>query len=62
MHIQLQLFADALDVPKTFLVVGTSATDPDLDLVFDEGGGYLAESTDDAFKRRCDLQDRISTR
>jgi len=50
MHIQLQLLADALDVSETFLVVGTSAAHPDLDLVLDKGGSDLTERADDTFE------------
>lgn len=49
-HIQLELCSDTLDVAKTFLVVGASATDPDLDFVLNEGGGYFAESADDTLE------------
>lgn len=51
MHIQLQLGAHTFDVPETFLVVGARAPDPDLDFVLNQGGSYLAESTDNAFER-----------
>ena len=50
-HVQFKLLADGLDVFETFLVVGTGATDPDLDFVLDEGRGHLAQSTDDTLER-----------
>lgn len=54
-HVQIQLFADGFDVLETFLVIGTGATDPDLDFVFVEEGRDFAEGADDAFECACDL-------
>lgn len=34
-YVQLQLLSDGLDVPETFLIVGTGTTNPYLDLVLD---------------------------
>ena len=42
MHIQAKLNTDILDVLETFLVVGTSTSDPDLDLVLDEERRYFS--------------------
>lgn len=50
MHIKLELFTYCLDVLKTFLVIWTSTTDPDLYLVLIESRGNLAEGADDAFE------------
>jgi hypothetical protein len=35
-HVEIQLFTHSLDVLETFLVIGTGATDPDLDFVLVE--------------------------
>lgn len=55
-HVELELLTDGLDVPETFLVVGSSATHPDLNVVLDEEGGDFADGADDTLERRCDLQ------
>ena len=49
-HVELQLFADGLDVLEAFLVVGPGAADPDLHFVLDERGCEFAEGADDAFE------------
>jgi len=49
-HIKLQLLANILDVLKTFLVVRTRTTDPDLDFVLDELRSNFAESADDTLE------------
>ena len=54
-HVEAELDADGLDVLEALLVVGTGATDPDLDLVLDEERGDLAESADDSLESRGDL-------
>lgn len=56
LHVQTELDADGLDVFETLLVVGTGATDPDLDLVLVKEGGRVTESADDALERRGDLK------
>lgn len=60
LHAQAQLGADGLDVLETFLVVGTGAADPDLDLVLDEEGRDFAEGADDTLECACDLDCRVS--
>lgn len=59
MHVQFELFANSFDVLETFLKVGTCATDPDLDIVFDEGRRKLSKGTNDTFERRRDLNVRL---
>jgi hypothetical protein len=54
-HVKAELDADGLDVLETLLVVGTGATDPDLDLVLDELRSDLAESADDTLESGGDL-------
>jgi hypothetical protein len=54
-HVEAELDADGLDVLETLLVVGTGATDPDLDLVLDELGSNLTESADDTLESGSDL-------
>ena len=49
-HVETELLADALDVLETLLVVGTSTTDPDLDVVLDEEGCDLPEGADDTLE------------
>lgn len=49
-HVEAELDADVLDVLETLLVVGTSAADPDLDVVLDEEGSDLAESANDTLE------------
>jgi len=56
-HAQPQLLADGLDVPQPFLVIGSRATDPDLDLVLEEEGRDFAEGADDAFEGACHLSE-----
>ncbi len=41
-HIELELFSNGLDIPETFLIVGTCATNPDLDLVLDQCRGEFS--------------------
>ena len=50
-HIEVELITHTLDVFQAFLEIGAGATDPDLGLVLDEGGGIFSESTDDPFER-----------
>ena len=54
-HVEVQLFADGLDVLETFLVVGTRATDPNLDVVLVEKRCDFAEGTDDTLECAGDL-------
>jgi len=54
-HVEAKLDADSLDVLETLLVVGTSATNPDLDLVLDKERSNLAESADDTLESGSDL-------
>ena len=54
-HVKAELNADSLDVLETLLVVGTSAADPDLDLVLDEKRCDLTESADDTLESGSDL-------
>ena len=49
-HVELELLTHRLDVLQTFLVVGSSAANPYLNLVFDKGGGNFAEGTDDSLE------------
>ena len=57
MHVQFQLLTDRLDVLQSLLVVGTRATDPDLDLVFVQDGSDLAEGADHALEGRRDVRE-----
>jgi hypothetical protein len=59
-HVKAELDADGLDVLETLLVVGTGATDPDLDLVLDELGSDLTESADDTLESGGDLLNFVS--
>lgn len=54
-HVELQLVADGFDVLETFLIVGAGATDPDLDVVFDEDRGDFSDGADDALESGGDL-------
>lgn len=54
-HVELELLADCLDVLETFLVVGTSTTDPDLDVVLDEERSDLADGADDTLEGGGDV-------
>lgn len=54
-HVELQLVANGFDVLETLLIVGAGATDPDLDVVFDEDRGDFSDGADDALERRGDL-------
>lgn len=55
MHIQLQLLSNSLDVLQSLLVVGTSTTDPDLNLVLNEHGRKFTESANNTLESRCDV-------
>ena len=55
MHVQLQFFADGLDVLEAFLKVGTCPADPDLDFVLNQSRGKFSEGTNDTLERRRDL-------
>lgn len=55
-HVEAELLADGLDVLETLLVVRTSATDPDLDLVLVEQRSDFAKCADDALESGCDLE------
>jgi hypothetical protein len=54
-HLETQLLTNSLDVLETLLVVGTSTTDPDLDVVLVENRSDLANGTDDTLERRGDV-------
>lgn len=60
-HIELQLLADRFDVLQALLVVGTGTTDPDLDLVLEQGGAVLPQSTDNTLESRCDVGEVSNT-
>ena len=60
MHVQAKLNTDRLDVLETFLVVGTGATDPDVDVVLDEERCDLTDGADDTLERGCDLSINVS--
>lgn len=60
MHVQAKLDTDRLDVLETFLVVGTGATDPDVDVVLDEERCDFTDGTDDTLERGCDLLINVS--
>lgn len=51
MHVELKLLADCFDVLETFLVIGSSSANPDLDFVFIERGGKFPQGTDDTLER-----------
>jgi hypothetical protein len=51
-HVQAQLAGNVLDVLETLLVVGTSTTNPDLDVVLDKEACDLAEGLDDTLEGR----------
>ena len=55
MHIQSELLTGRLDVLQSLLVVGTSTTDPDLNLVFVQNGGDVTESANDTLESRGDV-------
>lgn len=54
-HIEAELLSDALDVLETLLVVGTSTTDPDLDVVLDEERGDFPKGADDTLEGGRDV-------
>ena len=54
-HVELELLTDSLDVLETFLVVGASTTDPDLDVVLDEERSDLADGADDTLEGGGDV-------
>lgn len=49
-HVELQLLADRLDVLQSLLVVGSGTSDPDLDLVLNDGWCILADGLDDTLE------------
>ena len=51
-HVEAELLADVLDVLETLLVVGTSTTDPDLDLVLIERRSDFPQGADDTLEGR----------
>jgi hypothetical protein len=62
-HVELELLADVLDIFETFLVVGTSSADPDLNLVLIEEASDLTKGTNDAFEGRSNLEhNRVSAK
>ena len=54
-HVESELLADVLDVLETLLVVGTSTTDPDLDLVLVEKSSDFPQGADDTLEGRGDV-------
>lgn len=56
MHVELEFLTDGLDVLESFLIVWSSATDPDLDFVLIEQRRDFPEGTNDALEGRSDLQ------
>lgn len=54
-HVQTQLDTSRLDVLQTLLVVRTSTTDPDLDLVLVQNGGDIADGADDTLEGGGDV-------
>ena len=50
-HVELQLFTRGFDIFKTFLVVGSSSTHPDLSLVLIEFRRTLPKSANDSLER-----------
>ena len=60
MHVQAKLDTDRLDVLETFLVVGTGATHPDVDVVLDEERCNFTDGADDTLERGCDLSINVS--
>jgi hypothetical protein len=54
-HVEAQLLPNCLDVLKTFLVVGASAADPDLDLVLVQEGSDFAEGANNTFESAGNL-------
>jgi hypothetical protein len=54
-HLQTELLSDSFDVLETFLVVGASTTDPDLDLVLVEERGDFTQGADDTLECGGDL-------
>ena len=49
-HIELQFLPDGLDVLQTLLIIGTSSTDPDLNIVLYKNRSKFTESTDDTLE------------
>ena len=54
-HVKTQFLTNGLDVTKTLLVVRTSTTDPDLDLVLVQNRGDLTQGTDDTLEGRSNV-------
>ena len=54
-HVELEFFADGLDVLESLLEVGTGAADPDLDIVLDKSCRKFSKSANDTFECRCNL-------
>lgn len=55
LHVKAKLDSNALDVLKTFLVVGASTTDPDGYLVLNKERSNLTEGADDTLECGGDL-------
>lgn len=60
LHVETELDSDALNVLETFLIVGSSTTDPDGNLVLVEEGSDLTESADDTLECGGDLSSRLA--
>jgi len=56
-HVQTQLDTGRLDVLQTLLVVRTSTTDPNLDLVLVQNGGNIADGADDTLEGGGDVSE-----
>lgn len=59
-HGEIQLLGDGLDVLETFLVVGTSTADPDLDLVLVKERGDFTKGADDTLECAGDLKSKLA--
>lgn len=55
LDVQLQLLTGRLDVLETLLVVGTSTTDPDLDVVLDQDGSEFSQGAYDTLEGGGDV-------
>lgn len=61
-HIEIQLFANGLDVFETFLVVWTGSADPNLDLVLVEEGCDFSQRANDTLESAGDLMAELASR
>lgn len=58
MHVELELFANGLDILQSFLVIGTCAANPDGSLVLNQRWGKLPEGSDNTLKSGRNLRNR----